>query len=37
MAAHDMYTILLLCLQNGAKMLIFNAKSPTLHRITSSM
>ncbi len=37
MAAHDMYTILLLCLQNGAKMLIFNAKSPMPHRITSSM
>ena len=37
MAAHDMYTILLLCLQNGAKMLIFNAKSPMSHRITSSM
>ena len=28
MAAHDMYTILLLCLQNGAKMLIFKAKKP---------
>lgn len=37
MTAHDMYTILLLNLQNGAKMLIFNAKSPTPHRITSSM
>ncbi len=37
MAAHDMYIILLLNLQNGAKMLIFNAKSPTPHRITSSM
>lgn len=37
MAAHDMYTILLLCLQNGAKMLIFKAKSPMPHRITSSM
>lgn len=37
MATHDMYIILLLCLQNGAKMLIFNAKSPMPHRITSSM
>ena len=37
MTAHDMYIILLLNLQNGAKMLIFNAKRPTPHRITSSM
>lgn len=37
MAAHDMYTILLLCLQNGAKMLVFKTKSPTAHRIMSSM
>ena len=37
MVAHDMYIILPLCLQNGAKMLIFKAKSPMPHRITSSM
>ena len=37
MTAHDMYVILLLNLQNGAKMLVFKAKSPTPHRITSSM
>ncbi len=37
MAAHDMYIILLLYLQNGAKMLIFKAKSPTSYGITSSM